>query len=169
LPRSRRCGPSDTSFARQQEIHMPHITFRSGPREGERIEIVGEATVGRENADIVIVDEEMSRRHAVLRAQGGALVVEDAGSLNGTWVDGRRIEAPTELADGAEVKMGTTVCLVEVRDPQATRLSAQPAETVEQPSAITIVGKVPTPTPSEQRTDQVTAVVATDEDAAGPA
>jgi hypothetical protein len=122
---------------------MPHIHLRTGPRAGERIEILGEVTVGRENADVVIADEEISRRHAVLRADGEALTIEDAGSLNGTYVDGRRIDAPTELADGAELKMGTTVGHVELRDAQATRLTASPPEGADRPPDATVVGAVP--------------------------
>jgi hypothetical protein len=121
---------------------MAHITLTTGPRAGDRIEIVGELTVGRETADIVVADDEMSRRHAVLRVSDGALSVEDLGSLNGTWVEGRRIDRPTELADGAEVKLGGTVARVELRDPHATRLSITPPEPAGDRSDLTVVGHV---------------------------
>jgi ABC transport system ATP-binding/permease protein len=47
------------------------------------------------------------RRHA------NRLQVEDLGSTNGTFVDGNRIAEPTLLGGGAEIKIGTTVLVVE--------------------------------------------------------
>ena len=121
---------------------MAHIQLRSGPRAGERLEIVGDLTVGRETADIVIADEELSRRHALLRANGGALVIKDLGSLNGTWVDGRRIDGPTVLSHGMEFKVGGTVGRVELGEPQATRLSASRPDVAGDRSDVTVVGRV---------------------------
>jgi 6-phosphogluconolactonase (cycloisomerase 2 family) len=60
------------------------------------------------------------------------LEVEDLGSSNGTFVNGVRIEAPTVVGGGAQLKMGTTVFVVEgVLGPQATRRSpvADPQKT----------------------------------------
>ena len=39
--------------------------------------------------------------------------MEDLGSTNGTFVDGTRIDEPTLLGGGAEIKIGTTVLVVE--------------------------------------------------------
>jgi pSer/pThr/pTyr-binding forkhead associated (FHA) protein len=47
----------------------------------------------------------VSRHHAVLRRNDGRFVIEDQGSLNGTFVNRRRIES-TELADGDELQIG---------------------------------------------------------------
>lgn len=51
-------------------------------------------------------DVSVSRRHARVLVEGGRAAVEDLGSKNGTFVDGARIEAPTPLRDGAEVRLG---------------------------------------------------------------
>ncbi|HEU0318644.1 MAG TPA: FHA domain-containing protein, partial [Solirubrobacteraceae bacterium] len=70
---------------------MPALIVRTGPRAGGRIEIDGEVVVGRGEVDWVIADPELSRRHLAARAGPGGVEVEDLGSLNGTWVDGRRL------------------------------------------------------------------------------
>jgi hypothetical protein len=66
--------------------------------------------VGRspEQADLVIADQSVSRKHALLRLKGSDLAIEDLDSANGTVVDGRVITAgrPVPLDPGAEVELG---------------------------------------------------------------
>jgi FHA domain len=51
-------------------------------------------TVGRtENNDLVISDEQISKFHAFFRLVGDRVELSDAGSRNGTFVTGRRLEA----------------------------------------------------------------------------
>jgi hypothetical protein len=58
-------------------------------------------TIGREPAnDIALTDPEISRRHARIMYQAGRYVVEDLGSTNGTFVNGRRISEPVVLKPG---------------------------------------------------------------------
>ena len=63
---------------------------------GGHVHDVGETetiTVGRDpNSTIRVMNERVSRRHAVLRVQDGAWVFEDAGSQNGSFHNGRRID-----------------------------------------------------------------------------
>jgi pSer/pThr/pTyr-binding forkhead associated (FHA) protein len=51
----------------------------------------GMNSVGRENADVLIADATVSRRHARLTLEGGQLWVEDEGSTNGTRVGGEAV------------------------------------------------------------------------------
>ncbi len=68
--------------------------------ESERI------TIGRSpDCDVFLDDVTVSRRHANLVRQGPIFVLEDQGSLNGTFLNRRRIES-AELADGDEVQIG---------------------------------------------------------------
>jgi pSer/pThr/pTyr-binding forkhead associated (FHA) protein len=63
-------------------------------------------TIGRSpDCDIFLDDVTVSRQHAVIRRNEGSFVIEDQGSLNGTFVNRRRIES-TELADGDELQIG---------------------------------------------------------------
>jgi pSer/pThr/pTyr-binding forkhead associated (FHA) protein len=58
--------------------------------------------VGRsKNADVVISLLGLSRKHArISKADDGAVVVEDLGSQNGTWVNNQRIPGPKKLRHG---------------------------------------------------------------------
>ena len=54
-------------------------------------------TIGRtHNNDIAIVDHSVSRFHAYVRQTGGGWIVADAGSKNGSWLQGRPLEARRE-------------------------------------------------------------------------
>ena len=65
-----------------------------------------EYRVGRDPAsDIVISDSRVSWRHAVLRADGQAWIVEDSGSTNGTFLGTRRI-GRVEVAQSAVLRLG---------------------------------------------------------------
>lgn len=85
----------------------------SGPQFGEifPLEQGRELVLGRrEDADVVIRDDGVSRRHAVVRVEGGRATLRDEGSANGTWVDGRRI-AEVPLEDGARIALGAFTAL----------------------------------------------------------
>ena len=67
----------------------------------------GEALVGRgESCGVRLPSPLVSRVHARVHADGGRVLIEDAGSKNGTWVNGARIEQWVELGDGDEVAFG---------------------------------------------------------------
>ncbi|WP_128378249.1 FHA domain-containing protein [Streptomyces cavernae] len=62
--------------------------------------------VGRDPmSDIVIDDVRVSWHHAVLRTEAGQWRIEDAGSTNGTYADGRRVHART-VGPGCEIRFG---------------------------------------------------------------
>ena len=64
-------------------------------------------TIGRNPpAEIILEGGTVSRRHCKLEQQGNHLVIADLGSTNGTFVNNRRVEAPTVLEDGAIVTVG---------------------------------------------------------------
>jgi ABC transport system ATP-binding/permease protein len=110
----------------------------SGPEAGRRLEVEGEHTIGREDQEFTLSDPEVSRRHAVIRLTGTGAEIEDAGSSNGTFVNGDRIAGTTELGDGDVVRVGQTTMSVEAPRTQATKISAPPVDpgaTVIRPSS----------------------------------
>ena len=87
----------------------PALVVRSGGgRAGEHFLPQGErTTIGRSpDCDIFLDDVTVSRNHAVLVEESGEFFVEDQGSLNGTFVNRKRIEAATRLQSGDEVQIG---------------------------------------------------------------
>jgi len=70
--------------------------------------------IGRgSDAQLVLSDPEVSRRHARLETQNGTVFVRDLGSSNGTFLNGRRLSSAIELREGDEVDVGTTRLVVE--------------------------------------------------------
>jgi FHA domain-containing protein len=100
-------------------VSRPTLVVVDGPLEGRRVDVGAELVVGREGAALTLPDLEVSRRHAVLRADDGAVWLEDLESANGTWVNGRRIATRTRLADGDLVRLGHTTVQLELTAPQA--------------------------------------------------
>ena len=87
----------------------PALVVRSGGgRAGEYFSPQGDrTTIGRSpDNDIFLDDVTVSRKHAVLVQTGGELKIEDLGSLNGTFVNRRRIDSATRLESGDEVQIG---------------------------------------------------------------
>jgi pSer/pThr/pTyr-binding forkhead associated (FHA) protein len=89
-------------------IGGPALVVRSGGgRAGETFHPAGERTsIGRSpECEIFLDDVTVSRRHAVLVEKDGTFLIQDEGSLNGTFVNRRRIES-AEIEDGDEVQIG---------------------------------------------------------------
>ena len=105
---------------------MPALRFTAGPLAGRRVEVTAALVLGRQAADLVVEDPQVSRRHASLRPAGDALEVEDLGSLNGTWVNGARIQGATRLAPGDRVRVGDTTFEVEGQPVPAPPTQASP-------------------------------------------
>lgn len=78
-----------------------------GGRAGESFPLQADRlTVGRRpDADIFLDDVTVSRDHALLVKRGGSYFLDDCGSLNGTYVNRRRIESH-KLTDGDELQIG---------------------------------------------------------------
>ena len=70
---------------------------------------LGDHDVGRlPQCSIYIQGPQISRRHAVLHVTAGAVVVEDLGSANGTFVNGKKITGQHPLANDDHVQFGDT-------------------------------------------------------------
>jgi pSer/pThr/pTyr-binding forkhead associated (FHA) protein len=71
------------------------------------------AELGRSpDADLVLDDDTVSRRHAVLHGDRDSLQVEDLGSSNGTAINGNPMVGALSLLDGDLVSFGSATCLV---------------------------------------------------------
>ena len=119
------------------------LIVKSGPLAGQRFEVEGELVIGREDADITIGDPQISRRHAVVRPSATGLEIEDAGSSNGTFVNGDRISGGRELAGGDSVRVGQTELDVEVPVQAGTVIADQPAGVADAPQGTVVAPKDP--------------------------
>ncbi|MDX6668035.1 MAG: putative drug exporter of the superfamily, partial [Solirubrobacteraceae bacterium] len=120
------------------------LTVVAGPAEGTTIPLGDQPfTIGRSGQGIEKLgdDPELSRAHARIHMREGSLVVEDLGSLNGTIVNGRRIDAVTELHPGDSLEVGTSTL----------RVDGPPEQDVAAPQVTAVRRRRPVapPTPSE--------------------
>ncbi len=87
------------------------LAIVGGPNAGVRypLQAGAEYTIGRAGTDIVIDDTQASRVHAHLGVGSRQVVVTDAGSTNGTFLDGRRLAEPTPVEPGRVIEIGSTL------------------------------------------------------------
>ena len=106
--------PEDGEPSRGEEaledlgVRGPALVVRSGGgRAGETFHPEGErTTIGRSpDCGIFLDDVTVSRKHAVLTKRDGGFFIEDQGSLNGTFVNRKRVES-AQLEDGDELQIG---------------------------------------------------------------
>jgi hypothetical protein len=99
---------SDLEDHAELGLEGPALVVRAGGgRAGESFRPAGQRTrIGRSpDCDIFLDDVTVSRNHAVLIEENGRFFVEDQGSLNGTFVNRKRIDrAP--LQEGDELQVG---------------------------------------------------------------
>lgn len=88
--------------------HLDELVIAAGPQAGMRIELTNDVTTtGRHEAsDLLLDDVSVSRHHAVFtRTSSGRVTLRDLNSLNGTYVNGKRVEETT-LHSADEVQIG---------------------------------------------------------------
>ena len=123
-------GPVEVSFVNDETLISPAISVDSSTRrgaaapaaaakaspshpildvDGQRYLLTGPVTViGRgSEADIIVDDSGVSRRHLEIRLTQGHAIATDLGSTNGTFVEGHRVDAAT-LLDGNTMTIGRT-------------------------------------------------------------
>lgn len=109
--------PPLSEAARPEVVHAaaaaePHLVVRSSNTlaVGTTYDVAGGATIGRSRSSrIPITDQFISTTHARVFRKGHFWFVEDLGSLNGTYVNGRRISGEQQLHLRDEIRVGETV------------------------------------------------------------
>jgi type II secretory pathway pseudopilin PulG len=82
------------------------------------------AVMGRDpSSDLVLNDPKCSRRHAVVEAGPDGMAIRDAGSANGIYVNGKKVDR-AKLADGDEIRLGDVVVRVLPEDVPGTLVMA---------------------------------------------
>lgn len=96
--------------ARPQQGPASVLVITSGGKAGLEIPLGAEPLmIGRaSDAGLQIRDDYTSTHHARLLLWGSDWVLQDLDSTNGTFVDGRRIDTPTQVPVGVPVKVGAT-------------------------------------------------------------
>ncbi|MEI7812760.1 MAG: VWA domain-containing protein [Ignavibacteria bacterium] len=93
---------------RESGLKSLRIEIQTGSCQGERFDVsVSGATIGRKDTNSLVIKEEtMSGSHAKISWNGMDYFIEDSGSSNGTFINGRAISAPTLINHGDVFKFG---------------------------------------------------------------
>lgn len=90
--------------------HSTDLRFKVEVSDGEIPLAEGENLIGRDpEATVRIEIGGVSRRHAMIVVDGAYATLEDLDSKNGTYLRGRRVQKPTRLAHGDEIRIGHKV------------------------------------------------------------
>lgn len=86
---------------------MPTLVVRHPDGKETEHELSGELKIGRTgDNDLVLTEGGVSRQHARVYVEGGAVLVEDLRSSNGTYVDGERVSDPMPLTPQSQLVVG---------------------------------------------------------------
>jgi ABC transport system ATP-binding/permease protein len=106
-----------------------------------------EMTIGRlEGNTIRLTERNISRRHARLSQQNGALFIEDLTSFTGVRVNGTKIASPTPLREGDEVQIGDYRIVLRGEHPPITDRPTMPSMPAITAPLATVGGAVAIPT-----------------------
>lgn len=95
---------------------MVALSVTQGPLKGKIFHVTKPRVVlGRSEADILVNDPEVSRKHCALEVRGSTVLLVDLGSVNGTFVDDRKVET-CELEHLGEFRIGATTLMFTVTD-----------------------------------------------------
>jgi len=104
-------APGASSSVEQAYAGSPRLLGMEGAFAGESLELTEGFTLGREaeNTLAITQDNAVSRRHAIIEQVNGVWNIKDAGSSNGTYVNGVRIDGVQNLQTGDEIQIGSSV------------------------------------------------------------
>lgn len=98
------------SVRRKRKEGRRVVFVRSESQQGRELEVNDVVVLGRsDETDVVLDDPYASEFHMRLVSQENGIMLHDLGSTNGTYVNGRRVSAPTELKRGDTIQVGKTV------------------------------------------------------------
>jgi hypothetical protein len=105
-PPSAPAGPS-APFPRR-EVAPRRMVVTAGPLRGTTVPLGSSSVlIGRApSCTLVLDDDYSSQRHARIYPEDGGWFVEDLGSTNGTYVDRNKIEGPTTVTVGSQIRVG---------------------------------------------------------------
>ena len=87
----------------------------NGPQTGRDFRITNQATIGRNTVEceVILVDSRISDKHARIKRDGLEFMLYDLASLNGTFLNGKKIERAM-LSDDDRIKVGSTELIFKV-------------------------------------------------------
>lgn len=90
---------------------LPTLLVLQGPDKGQRFRLSDKQSllIGRASRMTPLTDYSVSRKHAEIRQRGRGWELADLRSANGTYLNEKRLERPTRLKDGDQIRLGGTL------------------------------------------------------------
>lgn len=87
---------------------IPYLIIVDGPRQGLKFPLIsGDNIIGRVmGSEILLEDQSVSRRHAIITQSREGWTIDDQGSKNGTYVNGQRIHEKVNIGHGDVITVG---------------------------------------------------------------
>jgi pSer/pThr/pTyr-binding forkhead associated (FHA) protein len=102
-----------------------------------------EFLIGRgADCDLRLRESAVSRHHCTIRVAAGEASIVDLGSSNGTFLNGQRVVSSSPLRSGDELTVGSATFLVDLDDPEASKLDV--------PDVDPLAGTIKLPKPGEK-------------------
>lgn len=100
-------------------------------------------SIGRaEDCQLRLASNGVSRQHARLKRAGdGSFLIEDAGSTNGTYVNGHPLRAPTALSSGDQLQLGDAMLRAEIKELDQPTLVPAPSAAADRTTGTYVVLK----------------------------
>lgn len=103
---------ADTSAtpATPDAVPLRRLVITAGPKAGTSLDLPETGlTIGRSSgAGLQVSDDYTSTNHARVSKQGEGWVIEDLGSTNGTFLNGKRVTDSTPIPANTTIRVGTT-------------------------------------------------------------
>lgn len=126
MPRDRLSHRGINLFQRNHNLMQAKLVVVDGNTKTKEIDLKLPVVLGRgRNVSLKIAHSLVSREHCELFETDGKLMVRDLGSLNGTFIDGQRIDGTAELSSGHLLTVGAVTFRAEYFDAQATHGGAK--------------------------------------------
>ncbi len=106
------------------------LRFISGKYQGGEypLQDARDLVIGRSSdLDMVLIEDMVSRKHAKITLQDGAITIADLGSTNGTFVNGEKVKK-AQLKEGDRVLIGTSILKLVTVQRSAQPIDARAAQ-----------------------------------------
>jgi FHA domain len=108
--RTGKAAPAPAPARKSKRSARRVAVVEGNKHKGKSFDLGDELVIGRaDKSHIVLDDTYVSQVHARIYAKDDKYMLEDLGSTNGTYLNRKRISAPTELRKGDQIKIGKTV------------------------------------------------------------
>ncbi len=124
-----------TELENPNVVTLAMLWVKEGYKRGRTYPVKHGTVVGRKEGNLILDDPKVSSMHAKFNMEGDRFVVWDFGSVNGTFVNGKRIREATVLEENDLVKIGDTVFVVKLLEPRLKKKVVAAAPKSRKPAA----------------------------------